>query len=325
MSEMDNRISADAVTEQMPEENTTDEILGEVPVKADSALPEASNPEISAETETAAFSERPADSLAEAEKSDAGQNLADMSMQDAAGDEADSSAAEQQETVSSEPESADSPEEQSQETAAETAEDKPADDLAASGQNEQNVLPLDIGRGEAILEGLLYIVGDDGLTAEQAADTMGIAADRARDLFELLQKKYSDDSFGIEIANYGGIYRFLSKAFVHEYAKKLFQLGKESALSQAALETLAIVAYKQPITRVEIEEIRGVGADMMLRKLMARDLIRESGRSEAPGRPILYEVTEEFMDSFKLLSLSELPELPKFGDDNLESDDLFQQ
>ena len=63
---------------------------------------------------------------------------------------------------------------------------------------------------------------------------------------------------------------------------------------------------------MEIEEIRGVGADMMLRKLMARDLIRESGRSEAPGRPILYEVTDEFMNSFKLLSLKELPELPKF-------------
>lgn len=167
----------------------------------------------------------------------------------------------------------------------------------------------------AILEGLLFLVGDDGITAAQAAQTMDISEDRVRELFDQLQQKYLDDAHGIEIADYGGVYRFLSKAFVHDYAKKLFQLGKSSTLSQAALETLAIIAYKQPITRVEIEEIRGVGADVMLRKLMARDLIRETGRSDAPGRPILYEVTEEFMNSFKLMSLDELPELPTFGDE----------
>ena len=190
---------------------------------------------------------------------------------------------------------------------------------------EQTVLPLDTGRGAAILEGLLFIVGDDGLSAEQAAAALDIDSERTEDLFSALQKKYADDQYGIEIANYGGTYRFLSKAFVHDYAKKLFQISKEATLSQAALETLAIIAYKQPITRVEIEEIRGVGADMMLRKLLARALIRESGRSEAPGRPILYEVTPEFMDSFKLLSLDELPDLPKFGEeDSEESDDLFK-
>ncbi|MBQ6531559.1 MAG: SMC-Scp complex subunit ScpB [Solobacterium sp.] len=176
----------------------------------------------------------------------------------------------------------------------------------------------------AILEGLLFLVGDDGITADQAAQTMDISEERVRELFDQLQQKYLDDSHGIEIADYGGIYRFLSKASVHAYAKKLFQLGKSSTLSQAALETLAIIAYKQPITRVEIEEIRGVGADVMLRKLMARDLIKETGRSDAPGRPILYEVTEEFMNSFKLMSLDELPDLPTFGDEE-ESDNLFRQ
>ncbi|MDO5110608.1 MAG: SMC-Scp complex subunit ScpB, partial [Erysipelotrichaceae bacterium] len=115
----------------------------------------------------------------------------------------------------------------------------------------------------------------------------------------------------------------LSKAAVHPYAKRLFSIDKESRLSNAALETLAIIAYRQPITRVEIEEIRGVGADMMLRKLEARGLICESGRSEAPGRPILYSVTEDFMDAFQLLSLDELPELPSFSEDTEGSDDLF--
>ena len=85
-----------------------------------------------------------------------------------------------------------------------------------------------------------------------------------------------------------------------------------ATLSNAALETLAIIAYKQPITRVEIEEIRGVGCDMMIRKLLARSLIKECGRSDAPGRPFLYEVTKEFMDTFQLESLKELPDLPDF-------------
>ncbi len=182
---------------------------------------------------------------------------------------------------------------------------------------------IETGMAQAILEGLLFIVGDEGLTAEQAARSLEIPEERVKQLMDDLQVKYLDDQYGIEIANYGGTYRFLSKAVVHPYAKKLFQLSKTSTLSQAALETLAIIAYKQPITRVEIEEIRGVGADMMLRKLEARDLIRVSGRSDAPGRPILYEVTDEFMDSFKLLSLDELPALPQF--ENEESDELFDQ
>ena len=179
-------------------------------------------------------------------------------------------------------------------------------------------------KAKAVLEGLLFIVGDEGITAEQAATALDITPELATEYFDDLMKEYTDDDRGIEIASFGGVYRFLSKAFVHEYAKRLFQISKQNVLSQAALETLAIIAYKQPITRVEIEEIRGVGADMMLRKLLARDLIKESGRSEAAGRPILYEVTEEFMNSFKLLSLKELPELPQFNTEE-ESEELFNQ
>lgn len=174
---------------------------------------------------------------------------------------------------------------------------------------------------KAILEGLLFLVGDDGLTVEQASKSMDISTKKAEQLFDALQKEYVDDSRGFEIERYGSRYRFLSKAFVHEAAKKLFSIDKISKLSNAALETLAIIAYKQPITRVEIEEIRGVGADVMIRKLEARRLIKEEGRSDAPGRPFLYSVTDEFMDAFKLLSLDELPDLPEFNKDN--NDDLF--
>ena len=155
----------------------------------------------------------------------------------------------------------------------------------------------------AILEGLLFLCGDDGLSIEQAAASMDASEEYVAELFDDLQKYYLQERRGIEIARFGEKYRFLSKAFIHEAAKKLFQTSTEAKLSNAALETLAIIAYKQPITRVEIEEIRGVGADVMLRKLVARGLIQEDGRSEAAGRPILYSVTDEFLDSFKLLSL----------------------
>lgn len=178
-------------------------------------------------------------------------------------------------------------------------------------------------RNRAILEGLLLITGDEGLSASQAAEAMNLKEKEVEELFDELMKYYLDDERGFEIQRSGDTYRFLSKQIVHESAKRLFSLEKESRLSNAALETLAIIAYKQPITRVEIEEIRGVGADVMLRKLEARGLIQESGRSDAPGKPFLYTVTDEFMDSFHLTSLSELPELPQF---NAEAgDDLFNQ
>lgn len=175
----------------------------------------------------------------------------------------------------------------------------------------------------AILEGLLFLCGDDGLSIEQAAASMDASEEYVAELFDDLQKYYLQESRGIEIARFGEKYRFLSKAFIHEAAKKLFQTSTEVKLSNAALETLAIIAYKQPITRVEIEEIRGVGADVMLRKLVARGLIQEDGRSEAAGRPILYSVTDEFLDSFKLLSLDELPELPQFGTEDSDNGELF--
>lgn len=177
---------------------------------------------------------------------------------------------------------------------------------------------------EAIVEGLLYIVGDDGVKANQIASVINKSLEDTKAILESIRSKYASELFGIELVDFGSNYKFVSKKAVYPYAQELFHTAKPNTLSQSALETLAIIAYKQPITRVEIEELRGVGADMMLRKLQARNLIKEAGRSEAPGRPILYEVTEEFMDSFKLYSLNELPDLPEYAEDE-ESQDLFNQ
>ena len=194
-------------------------------------------------------------------------------------------------------------------------------DESTSSLDQQQPDPKE--RMLAILEGLLFLCGDDGLSIEQAAASMDATEEYVAELFDELQKYYLQESRGIEIARFGEKYRFLSKAAIHDAAKKLFQTSTEAKLSNAALETLAIIAYKQPITRVEIEEIRGVGADVMLRKLVARGLIQEDGRSEAAGRPILYSVTDEFLDSFKLLSLDELPDLPQFGTEETDNGELF--
>lgn len=175
----------------------------------------------------------------------------------------------------------------------------------------------------AVLEGLLFLSGDEGLTLAQLSDVLEMENDETERLLEAMMDEYMQPQRGIELVRFGGYYKFVSKESIHSYAEKLFANSKMAALSQAALETLAIIAYKQPMTRAEIEEIRGVGCDMMIRKLMARSLIKECGRSDAPGKPFLYEVTPEFMDAFKLESLKELPELPK-SDANFE-EELFEE
>ena len=195
-------------------------------------------------------------------------------------------------------------------------------DIEKKDEDNQDQTPS-LGK-EATIEGLLYVAGEDGIKAARIAETLDITLEDTCVYLENIKKRYRDDSFGIELVDYGGTYKFLTKREIAPYVQKLLDLTRSSNLSQSALETLAIIAYKQPITRVEIEDLRGVGYDMMLRKLLARGLIQESGRSQAPGRPILYEVTDEFMDSFKLESLSDLPILPDYSTDE-ESESLFSE
>lgn len=190
-------------------------------------------------------------------------------------------------------------------------------------ENNETVNESEPSNIEAIVEGLLYMVGDDGIKLEQLAAVIKKDLEDTEAILASIKARYDEDTYGIELVGYGKTFKFITKREVAPYIQELFHTSKPNTLSQSALETLAIIAYKQPITRVEIEELRGVGADMMLRKLQARNLIREAGRSDAPGKPILYEVTEEFMDSFKLYTLNELPDLPEFNTDE-ESENLFE-
>ncbi len=164
-----------------------------------------------------------------------------------------------------------------------------------------------------VLEGLIFINGDEGIEAEVLAKLLERSITEINEVLDEMVAYYLDDKHGIELVKYGGVYKFVSKAVIHDYAAELFKVVKQNNLSPAALETLAIIAYKQPITRVEIEEIRGVGSDAMLRRLSLRNLIEEVGRADAPGMPILYGVTKDFLDVFKLISIDELPDLPKYS------------
>ncbi len=176
---------------------------------------------------------------------------------------------------------------------------------------------------KSILEGIIFIFGEDGVTLEQLSLAIDYPSDLTKILLDELMNHYRHDDRGMELVVFSDKYKFITKPFIRAYIERILTLSKTRQLSQSALETLAIIAYKQPITRIEIEEIRGVGCELMLKKLAAMDLIVESGRSASVGKPILYAVTDSFLDLFKLMSLDELPNLPNYEDSSEESQ-LFE-
>lgn len=176
---------------------------------------------------------------------------------------------------------------------------------------------------EAILEGLLFVVGDEGLSYDKIKDILEIDDDTLNKVIENLEKEYDSNSRGIKLELLGNNLKLTTKKEHKEYYKKLVEVENDSMLSQAALETLAIIAYNSPITRVGIDEIRGINSSHMVRKLLLRNLIKDMGRSDAPGRPILYGITNEFLDYFGLASIDELPKLDEIEVDDSETD-LFE-
>jgi segregation and condensation protein B len=174
----------------------------------------------------------------------------------------------------------------------------------------------------SIIEGMLFLSGDEGLSIKQLTQVLEITKKEATLLMDELFEVYENKEVkGIDLVNYGGIYKLITLSKHHDYYIKMIEQN-EATLSNAALETLAIIAYNQPVTRLKVEEIRGVGCDAMIRKLVAKALIKEAGREDTPGKPILYEVTDEFMDAFSLTTLDELPELKEIKED-FDSDDIF--
>lgn len=172
----------------------------------------------------------------------------------------------------------------------------------------------------AILEGLLFVVGDEGLTLDNICEILEIDMEEAKSLLKELRSEYEDKKRGIRISFLGETFKLTTKQEHKDYYKKLITTRGVNTLSSAALETLAIIAYNEPITRMEIDEIRGISSSNLLRRLMARDLIKVSGKSNMPGRPNLYRTTREFLDYFGLASLRDLPELDLKVVDSKEQD-----
>ncbi|MBS5114806.1 MAG: SMC-Scp complex subunit ScpB [Erysipelotrichaceae bacterium] len=174
----------------------------------------------------------------------------------------------------------------------------------------------------AIIEGMLFLSGDEGRSIKEMATILEIPKKEVEELIDELKIAYEhNEQSGLMIVYLAEKYKLSTKPIHKSFYEKMIKQS-EASLSNAALETLAIIAYNQPVTRLRIEEIRGVSSDAMIRRLQAKALIKEVGREETPGKPILYGVSEEFMDTFNLKSLDELPNLTFNIDENLE-EDLF--
>ena len=173
-----------------------------------------------------------------------------------------------------------------------------------------------------VLEGLLFVVGDEGLTLESICKIMEITETEAKDLLKKLKEKYETDDSGIRISYLGDAFKLTTKPEHKDYYKKLLGESSQTTLSASSLETLAIVAYNGPITRSEIDEMRGVDSSYVIRKLLAQDLIEVSGKSELPGKPNLYQITKYFLDYFGLATINDLPKLVNSEETN--ENDLYQ-
>lgn len=179
---------------------------------------------------------------------------------------------------------------------------------------------------KAVLEGLLFVVGEEGLTFEQIQDVLQIDEEESKKILYELKHDYESDERGLRIDFLGNRFKLTTKYEHREYYQKLLENPETNTLSQAALETLAIIAYNEPITRVQIDAMRGVGTTQIIRKLVAKGFIKEVGRSDLPGRPILYETTSEFLDYFGLSTIKDLPDMNSFieeNEDEKEESDLY--
>ncbi|MDD5865892.1 MAG: SMC-Scp complex subunit ScpB [bacterium] len=177
----------------------------------------------------------------------------------------------------------------------------------------------------AVLEGLLFVVGDDGITLDKICDVLEINENEARNLLKELQNEYEKETRGIRISYLSNSFKLTTKKEHIDYYQKLIKDNSNSNdLSQAALETLAIIAYNEPITRVDIDNLRGISSAFMIKKLMAKDLVKVCGKSDLPGHPNLYKTTKDFLDYFGLASISDLPEINVNKNKNDEVVELYK-
>lgn len=183
-------------------------------------------------------------------------------------------------------------------------------------------MELDIFQYERIIEALLFAWGDP-LELDKIAEVLDIDRRSARSVMNSIMDRYKAEGRSILIREIADAYQLYTSQDYNEYIIKLVEPRQRATLSQAAYETLSIIAYNQPATRAKIEHIRGVNSDSAVVKLLERNLVKEAGRLDAPGKPILYETTEEFLKSFGFKSISDLPRMDELMGTELEKDALL--
>ncbi|MGL5151550.1 MAG: SMC-Scp complex subunit ScpB [Clostridium sp.] len=173
---------------------------------------------------------------------------------------------------------------------------------------------------KSALEAMLFVSGEP-LSLRDLALNLEITPKFCEEILKEMMEDYEIEERGIKLISINGEYQLVTKAVHSDVIQRLLKKNKRQTLSQASLESLAIVAYKQPITRIDIDEIRGVKSESAITRLIEKELIKEVGRLEVPGRPILYGTTEEFLRQFGLDDLKELPTLDLFNSEEIEPED----
>lgn len=163
-------------------------------------------------------------------------------------------------------------------------------------------------RAEAVIEAVLFTMGES-VEISRLAELIEEDVRTTKSILKDMAEKYEEEDRGIVLTQFDSAVQLCTKAEMYEYLIKIAKTPKKMTLTDAVLETLSIIAYKQPVTRVEIERVRGVSCDHAINKLLEYDLITELGRLDAPGRPLLFGTTEQFLRCFGVKSIEELPEL----------------
>lgn len=163
-------------------------------------------------------------------------------------------------------------------------------------------------KAEAVIEAILFTMGDS-VEIDKLAAVIEESEKTTKQILADMKERYEQEDRGISLIELEGSVQLCTKSDLYEYLIKIAKVPRKLTLTDTLLETLSIVAYKQPVTRLEIERVRGVSCDHAVNRLVEFDLIKEVGRLDAPGRPLLFGTTEQFLRSFGLKSLEELPEL----------------
>jgi len=164
-------------------------------------------------------------------------------------------------------------------------------------------------KNKAILEGILFIVGDEGVTIKEMMEILNTTEEEIKQTLIEIRKDYEQEDRGLRISFLGNSFKLTTKEEHKEYYEKLVSNNKGTSLSNASLEVLAIVAYNEPISRLKIDEIRGVNSSQIVRRLHARGFLKISGKDDSIGKPNLYKITDDFLDYFGLASKEDLPKI----------------